>query len=361
MKSISLFISSMSSGGAEHQMSILAYLLRDRGYKVTLVTFVDTPDHYDVESIDRVRIAPGKNRFVKLFSVFKFFLTLKTDCVISFTQRANLLALPALCFRPGIKVIVGERNFTVGPPDTIEKCLFSVFYKRANFIVPNSYSQGNHIISQKPQLKNKVRVITNYTDKDLYSPKDLPCNTPIRVGVFCRYDPQKNYKRFIEAIDLVHNECDSAFVVDWYGDSHSKGRINPFYLDFLKEVDHHGLSKMINANDHVSRVADFIPLYDVLCLPSLYEGFSNSLSEYICCGRPVLASDVSDNHLMVVHGKNGYLFNPYDVQSIKKAFILYLELSPNEKEEMGRQSRFIAESLFDKGKFLESYVNLIES
>ena len=46
MKHILCYISSLASGGAEHQMLILAELLKEKGYDVTLVTCFDYPDHY---------------------------------------------------------------------------------------------------------------------------------------------------------------------------------------------------------------------------------------------------------------------------------------------------------------------------
>ena len=43
------------------------------------------------------------------------------------------------------------------------------------------------------------------------------------------------------------------------------------------------------------------------------------------------------------------------------AFLKYIALSTDEREEMGKRSREIAMSLFDKEKFVSEYVNLIEN
>jgi glycosyltransferase involved in cell wall biosynthesis len=95
-------------------------------------------------------------------------------------------------------------------------------------------------------------------------------------------------------------------------------------------------------------------------LPSLFEGFSNSIAEGICCGKPMLVSDVSDNRIMVHDHENGFLFDPNDVDSIVDAFIRFFSLDTSEMTMMGHKSREIAESLFDKEAFIESYINLIE-
>ena len=99
---------------------------------------------------------------------------------------------------------------------------------------------------------------------------------------------------------------------------------------------------------------------DVMCLPSLFEGFSNSLSESICCGKPVLASNISDNPIIVRDGVNGFLFNPTDVDDMANSIKKMLDLSDDERIEMGNRSRSHALSLFNLEKFTNDYVEIIE-
>ena len=96
------------------------------------------------------------------------------------------------------------------------------------------------------------------------------------------------------------------------------------------------------------------------CEPSLFEGFSNSISEAICCGMPVLASDVSDNGLMIKNGVNGFLFDPHNIHTIVESIVSFINLSEEEIYQMGIESRRIAEGLFDKGVFANGYIELID-
>lgn len=123
----------------------------------------------------------------------------------------------------------------------------------------------------------------------------------------------------------------------------------------------YGLTDTIIIKDPTREVASLIPQYDVLCLPSLHEGFSNSISEYICCGRPVICSNVSDNPVMVKEGENGFLFDPTDASDIAEAFSRFFSLTKEMRTAMGRRSREIAEALFDKERFISAYIDLIES
>ena len=85
------------------------------------------------------------------------------------------------------------------------------------------------------------------------------------------------------------------------------------------------------------------------------------MSEAICSGLPILASDVSDNSVMTHDGVNGFLFDPYNVESMANAIIRYLSLSIEEQNKMAIKSREIAITLFDKEEFVNKYISLIES
>ena len=92
----------------------------------------------------------------------------------------------------------------------------------------------------------------------------------------------------------------------------------------------------------------------------MFEGFSNSIGEAICSGRPVICSDVSDNSVMVQE-ENGFLFNPTDEADMLSAFIKLLNTPIENLHQMGIKSRERAEQLFNVEKFTESYISLIES
>ncbi len=362
MKKITFFICSMGSGGAEHQISVLTSMLLRKGYDIELVTFGGYEDHYPIDSrIKRIKIARNSNRLFKFFAIFIFFIVHSTDCIISFGQRENMLALFPLLFRPKVKVIAGERNFTVAAQSKVEKILFKFLYKRADFIVPNSYSQGDYIKSMQPNLSKKVFTITNFTDINQYTYSNPPCqNKIVQVGVFCRYHKQKNYERFAKVLQML-NESNLKIHIQWFGNiQNSLGQYNQDYIRFKSLIEQYNIGNLIQLNDHIKNVKDMMPLFDAICVPSLHEGWSNTISEGICCGRPMLVSDVSDNGRMVKNKENGFLFNPLDEQSMYDAFVEFLRTDYEDKINMGKKSRERACALFDADRFVNSYVKLIE-
>lgn len=362
IKNITCFICGLGSGGAEHQLSLLSNFLSERGYNINLVTFSSVADHYPLnKSIERIRLGINKNKIGQLIDIWRFFLTTKSELVISFGQRENFLCILPLLFRSKIKIIAGERNTTYGKPSNIERVLYKVLYGRANSIVPNSYSQEKYIKVNAPKFASKVKTITNYTEIERFVYSPYPNNQPVRFGVFCRYSKQKNYIRFAKAIKSIVNKGYDKFIIDWYGDRTYKGTApNPHYEIFNNLLIEYNLQSYLKLHDRISDVAFEMSKCDAIILPSLYEGFSNTLSETICCGRPGLCGNVADNGLIVQDGINGYLFNPESIEDIANCIIKFLELPLRNREIMANNSREKALLLFDKNRFINEYIKLIK-
>ena len=359
-KRITCFICSLSSGGAEHQLTELTRQLSERGYSITITTFADVPDHYTcAQTVIRKRLAVNRNKFIKILSIFWYFLCLKTDVVISFGQRENSLCLIPLLFRRKIRVINGERNLTAGRSSRVERLLTKWLYKRSNYIVSNSFSQRDNIISLSPKLKEKTKVIINYLDTNHYTPSNNTTNNdPIRIGIFCRYAPQKNCLRFADAVKFLKDEG-YKIEVCWYGNQSSNNGSNEYFLMFDEYVRKIGIGDCLHLNNHVKAVNKCMQQFDAICLPSLWEGFSNTIAEAISCGKPTLVSNVSDNSIMVEDGVNGYLFNPLKVEDIANALKKFISLTVSERVRFGKASRKKALEIFDTNNFVNSYIRLI--
>lgn len=362
MKRITSFIGSLASGGAEHQMCLLTSFLAEKGYDVTIVTIDDVEDHYPLDQrVKRVRLAPGKSYLVKMLSFMKAALCVKADVVLTWGLSQNVFLLPPLFFRPDVRVICGERNYTAGRNSKWERMLYAGLYIKAKYIVANSYAQTEYEKRKHPFFASRMKTITNYTEIDKYVYKPVKHDDVICIGVVARCEEQKNVHRFLRALGEVKRQTAQSFRVDWYGNRHFYTQHQQqYYEDCLQIIKENTLEGDVEFKDATTKVHEVIPEYDVMCLPSLFEGFSNSLSEYICCGRPVLCSDVSDNHVMVHNGENGFLFNPLSEEDMIKAFMSFFNLTEEERDNMCKMSRKLAEELFNKEKFVTSYMDCIE-
>lgn len=353
-------MASLSGGGAEHQLTFLANFLAEKGNDVSVVTFTDIQDHYIVDdSVSRIRIAEGKGNKIKLLTLWYFLLKVRTDGIIIFTQRNSCLALPPLFFRRNVTVICGERNLTTGTPTTYEKILCSCLYKRANFIVSNSHSQENYLRSTYSSLANKCRTIINYTDLDKFTPVRASECSRRRIGVFARIDEQKNCVNFAKAVKKATRNTTIPFQIVWYGNKYNGTQLSSEYERLQEFITKSELQEIFIVKDPVKDPSAVMKELDIICLPSLYEGFSNSIAEAICAGKPMIVSDVSDNSIMVKDNVNGFLFDPSQIDDMNQKITSILEKSDDDLYEMGMKSRAIAEELFEKETFINSYISLL--
>ena len=370
MKKITCFTESLGGGGAEHQMVMLAGMLAEKGYDVTLVTYATLQDHYEIPQgvkrldIGRTNINGRKRKaLVKFFKVFNYFIRLRTDCVISYRQCANIRVLVPMLFRSHrIKVICSDRNTSLWISFQ-HKLLLNLLYKRADYIVPNSKTQKDFIASVKPRLLPKLYTIHNYTDLQQFRASKVPEDlSTIKVAIFSRYSSQKNPIGFAKAMKELKSRTEKSFEVHWYGEQ--RGGIDGFnqdYLNIKQIINDLKIDKVLKLRPSVKDPSLYMGDYHAVCLPSLYEGFSNSVAEGICSAKPMLVSDVSDNSVMVHDGENGFLFDPKDTKGIIDAFEKFFSLPYHQMVLMSENSRKIAEELFDREQFIQQYIKLIES
>lgn len=363
MKKIICFICSLSSGGAEHQISELSNILVKEGYQVQLVTFGDFPDHYRLDpNVVRLRLAENKSKISKFISIFTFFLTCKADCIFSYGQRESVFCIIPSIFRlRRNKIVACERSCTINrKADIYENLLMKFLYKKVFAIVCNSYTQKEHILKLKPEYKNKLYTIINHINLNAFAPAPYPYNDIIRICVFARYDKLKNYERLVEVVTAIKAKGYS-LCLEWFGSCHmSNGSFYPDYLNLMDLITNNDICDCFKFHDQISNVSSQIAKSDAVCIASLWEGFSNTIAEGISCGRPMIVSDVSDNSVMVHDGENGFLFNPFEINEIIKTFEKFLRLSRAERAQMGDKSRKIAESLFSSDVFINSHKRLIE-
>lgn len=120
-----------------------------------------------------------------------------------------------------------------------------------------------------------------------------------------------------------------------------------------------GWRKKIDYLGERSDIREVMRAHDCIVLPSYREGLSRVLLEGAAMGKPLIATDVPGCKHVVQHGKNGLLCRVRDAQDLSKAMIAFIELSPEQRAQMGRESREKAEREFDQRLVLDIYLQKI--
>ena len=104
----------------------------------------------------------------------------------------------------------------------------------------------------------------------------------------------------------------------------------------------------------------FIEQSHCIINPSYTEGMSNVLLESAACGRPIIASNIPGCKEIVSEEISGYTFAVKSSSSLIKQIEKFLELSYEEKIQMGLKGRTKIEEEFDRNIIIDSYLKQIE-
>ncbi|UMZ34198.1 glycosyltransferase family 4 protein [Priestia megaterium] len=125
------------------------------------------------------------------------------------------------------------------------------------------------------------------------------------------------------------------------------------YIDLLKQYQDEGIIEYLGKRNDIPSVME---KSSCIVLPSYGEGRGTVLQEGAAIGRPLITCDTYGCKDNVEEGVNGYLCKVANAKSLEEAMRKFLELSMEEKINMGRKSRKKAEKEFDRKLVIETYI-----
>lgn len=353
---ILLLIDGLGPGGAQRQIVGLAKLLKEKSCLVKVIYYHPIyfyRPYLDEHGVENEYIDGGTNNVKRIFLIANAIRKYQPEAVISFLDKPNMITCLLKAIGMRFRLITGERN-TTQYLNKSEKLKFW-FLRKADVIVPNSYSQAKFIETHFPHLCHRVITITNFVDLDVFRPVlEKREHQTLRIIGVGRVESQKNIGCLIKATKLVVDQGYSIHV-DWYG------RMTELIADYKKMLEDLALNAVFFFHEPTTAIHLKYQRADLFCLPSRYEGYPNVLCEAMACGLPVICSDVCDNAKIMEDGVNGYLFNPNHPHELASQIIKFATNTSNAKELMGKRSRELAEQKFGKDVFLNKYLTLVQN
>lgn len=142
-------------------------------------------------------------------------------------------------------------------------------------------------------------------------------------GTACRFVPQKNLDRLIDAFALVHaRRPDTALALVGSG---------PLLPELVARVGRLGLEGRVHflgARPRAS-VYRFMRCVDVVAIPSLWEGFCNAAVEALAVGTPLLAADIQT--LREVLQGHARFVDPGSAETIAQGLLSLAEMPAEER------------------------------
>jgi len=163
--------------------------------------------------------------------------------------------------------------------------------------------------------------------------------------------PVKGHKFLIEAAKIVVGEIpDARFLLI------GQGQLKD---DLESMVDQFDLKNNFYLLGRRTDVPELLAETDVCVLPSLSEGLSNTLLEYMAAGKPIVATNAGGNPEVILDQINGLLVNTGDPKDIADK-LLYLLRNSEECHRLGFKAKENAREHFAVQKMIERYENLFD-
>jgi len=119
-----------------------------------------------------------------------------------------------------------------------------------------------------------------------------------------------------------------------------------------------GLENKIRLLGFEPRPNDHLNASDIYVLPSLWEGFPNSLIEAMACGLPPVAAKVSGAIEIIKDGQNGFLSEVNDPASLADKLEKLILMSREERKKIGLLARKTVEENYSIEKMIGEYEKL---
>ncbi len=304
-----IFITStLTSGGSERVMSLLANELGKRGHDVSIICLNKHIVFYPIDKQIKIIFAEEKidngNTIKKCLWLRGYVRKEKPDVVIPFMEAVYCLTLLSL-IGSGIPIVSSERIDPRRSP-FVRNILRRIFLPLTTHLVV----QTREIKQFYPAfIRKKTSVIYNpVTDKIFDLSIEKKERRIISVG---RLYPQKNHKMLIEAFGKIAQEY-SDYSLTIFGEGPLRKELEDLVVR-LKLTDRVFLpGRTENILTELNRSMLF-------CLSSDYEGMSNALIEAICLGLPIVTTKVSGVEELIQDGENGRVTNIKDVDAFSNA------------------------------------------
>lgn len=322
---ITLVISSLSCGGAERVLTLMAQGFLDRGHEVTAITLSDkTTDFYQLPSqcsriaLDIMGNSSGlieavKNNVKRIAVLRKAIHSTTPSVVISFLRITNITTILALLGTKYPLIVTEHNDIQILSYGTLWETMGRLTYPFCSSVV--SVSQGvDSGFNSLP--KNKRAVIYNpIVVKDDGQSGLLPAeanpnkNWLVSMG---RLSIQKGFDLLLHAFSQIAPKYSN-----WQLLIIGEGELRE-QLEQMR--DNLGLSDKVVFTGALTNPFAVLKQAKLFVMASRHEGFGNAHAEALACGLPVIATDCpSGPNEIIRHNIDGLLVANKDVEALATA------------------------------------------
>ena len=290
---------------------------------------------------------------LKLISFYKKIIReTKPDIVFTYTIKCNAYGGIA-CSSLGVPYVanvtgLGTAVENDGIMQVISLTLYKMGLRKAQKVFFQNTENRDFMIS-KGVVKGAYDMLPGSgVNLRRYEVYPYPDGETVDFLFVARIMKEKGIDQYIDAAKSIKNRYPETRF-------HVCGSCEQDYDVKLKELNDNGT---IIYHGLVSDMKPFYQLASCIVHPSYYpEGLSNVLRESAASGRPIITTNRSGCREVVEDGVNGYLVEQKNSEDLIKKIEKFLELSIEERKNMGLAGRLKVENEYDREIVIQKYLD----
>ena len=316
------------AGGTGIATQNIARHLTNRGHQVLVITTRDAglPEESMEEGFCVHRVRSLKPKLLKYgYFCFKVLLILRGFRPDITHAQAMWTGLPALVTKTviGKPYLVWGRGSDVYYPRLFKGSLSKLVLSKADAVVALTHDMKKEMLKV---CKRDILVIGNGVDSERFgshSRKEARYQLGIRedekVVIFVgTLVPVKGVRYLIEAMNIIKQERPETRLLI-VGDGPEKEKLQSLASQLGVE-DNITFTKRVNN----SKVAVYLAASDMFVLPTLSEGYPNTIAEAMASGLPIVSTSVRGLSEIIADGRNGFIVTPRNPTELAKKILLTL-------------------------------------
>lgn len=308
--------------------------------------FIHTP-------IDRRGMNPVRD--LKLLYYYnKMIKKIKPDIVLGYTIKPNIYG-GIVCAQQHVPYVanitgLGTAVENKGVLQFITVNLYRIALRKVKTVFFQNQENEIFFLEKKICIGKHKMLPGSGVNLDYYKSLEYPNTEAIEFVFVARIMKEKGIDQYLEAAKVISKKYpNTKFHICGFCEQDYEKEIEKLHRDEI--IIYHGL------------VDDMREIYKkVHCIihPTYYpEGLSNVLLEASSCARPIITTNRSGCRETIVEGKNGYLVKEKDSSDLIKKIEQFIELTHDERMNMGLEGRKLVEREFDRKIVVKAYVQEI--
>jgi len=298
---------------------MMAANILDYGFQPVVLTLQEKGSFHtllDAHHIKHYSLNIKKRPLCALFKIFFVIFKEKPCLVHSFLFAGNVFAgmLRIFLWKP----LVCSQRSTDFWKKNIHWKLEKFATSFCSLFISNS-NAGKKILIEKADIpEKKIIVIPNGIDltgvKDKMKSTTINPHIGIIVGSIGSLRKAKGYDVLVDAAVIVcKKRKDVTFVILGKG---------PLEQVLKEKIQHLGLARNFEFHGFVENVYTYLPTFDIVVIPSLWEGFPVVALEAMACGKPIVATRVGDLPEILQHRISGLLVETGNSEEMANSILM---------------------------------------